>query len=70
VPYRVTNDPASERHNEDNMILNEENYKKIMKSITDKLGKPSSAGSQLPLANNIKPNLFNTSKNKKVIGEK
>jgi|TARA_B110000908_G_scaffold47688_1_gene58182 hypothetical protein len=70
VPYRVTSDPASERHNEDNMILNDENYKKIMNSITDKLGKPSSAGSQLPLANNIKPNLFNTKKNKKVIGEK
>jgi hypothetical protein len=58
VPYRVTSDPASERHNEDNMILSDENYKKIMKSIKDNLGKPISKNS-FPLAN--KP---------KVIGEK
>lgn len=33
TPYRVTSDPALDRHNEDNMILTEENYKKIIQSV-------------------------------------
>jgi ADP-heptose:LPS heptosyltransferase len=69
VPYRVTQDPARERHNEDNMILNEENYKKIMKSIADKIGKPESSNKKLPLANN-KPSTIFDKPNKKLIGEK
>lgn len=36
-PYRITPDPSSERHNEDNMILTEENYKKMIKSVRDHL---------------------------------
>jgi ADP-heptose:LPS heptosyltransferase len=69
VPYRVTTDPAAERHNEDNMILSEVNYKKIMKSINNKLGKPTSQSSQIPLAKHASNVLFNKP-NKKVIGEK
>jgi hypothetical protein len=69
VPYRVTQDPARERHNEDNMILNEENYKKIMKSIADKIGKPESSNKKLPSANN-KPSTIFDKPNKKLIGEK
>lgn len=34
-PYRITPDPAAERHNEDNMILTEDNYKKMIKSVKD-----------------------------------
>ena len=65
VPYRVTQDPASERHNEDNMILSEEKYKKIMKSINDKIGTKDKKSTNLPLTNKSN-NLFNT--DKKVIG--
>lgn len=69
VPYRVTPDPASERHNEDNMILSEDNYKKIMKSVRDKLGKPAVSSNNFPLANksNNASNLFDS---KKKVGEK
>lgn len=37
-PYRITNDPGLERDNEDNMILTEENFKKILASVDEKLG--------------------------------
>jgi ADP-heptose:LPS heptosyltransferase len=42
-PYRITSDPSSERHNEDNMILTEENYKKTIQSIKNCLSTPSNA---------------------------
>jgi hypothetical protein len=44
-PYRITPDPTSERHNEDNMILTEDNYKKVVASIKDHLGKPNDIAS-------------------------
>lgn len=39
APFRVTSDPSIERHNEDNMILTDENYKKMISSVQEKLGK-------------------------------
>lgn len=33
TPYRITGDPGSERANEDNMILSDENFNKIIKSV-------------------------------------
>lgn len=57
-PYRITPDPSSERHNEDNMILSEENYKKMIKSVKDHLGTKNNtapianfSNSKLPLIN-------------------
>jgi len=38
TPYRITGDPASERDNEDNMILSDENFKTIINSVKNKLG--------------------------------
>jgi len=38
TPYRITPDPSAERHNEDNMIVTDENYKKMIESIAKKLG--------------------------------
>lgn len=38
-PIRITVDPFIDRANEDLMILSEKNFEKIIKSITDKLGK-------------------------------
>lgn len=38
TPYRITGDPASERDNEDNMILSDVNFQKIIKSVKNKLG--------------------------------
>lgn len=40
-PYRITGDPVSERANEDNMILTDENFQKIIKSVKNKLGTES-----------------------------
>ena len=40
-PYRITGDPVLERDNEDNMILTDENFKKLIKSVKDKLGTES-----------------------------
>lgn len=37
-PYRITGDAVLERDNEDNMILTDENFKKLIKSVKDKLG--------------------------------
>ena len=37
-PYRITGDPVSERDNEDNMILSDENFKTIIDSVKNKLG--------------------------------
>ena len=37
-PYRITGDPVSERDNEDNMILTDENFDKMIKSVKNKLG--------------------------------
>lgn len=37
-PFRITGDPVLERDNEDNMILTEDNFKKMIKSIKNKLG--------------------------------
>ena len=37
TPYRITGDPALERDNEDNMILSDENFNKILKSVDTKL---------------------------------
>lgn len=39
-PIRITHDFGVERDNEDLMILNEETFQKIIKSVQDKLGKP------------------------------
>lgn len=38
-PFRITVDPTSDRHNEDNMILDEENFKKTLNSVKDFLSK-------------------------------
>lgn len=40
-PYRITGDPVSERANEDNMILTDENFEKMIKSVKNKLGAES-----------------------------
>jgi hypothetical protein len=37
-PFRITPDPVSERDNEDNMILTDENFEKMIKSVKNKLG--------------------------------
>jgi hypothetical protein len=42
-PYRIAHDPSAERHNEDNMILSDETYDKVIKSVKDVLGPPLSA---------------------------
>jgi hypothetical protein len=39
TPYRITGDPASERDNEDNMILSDETFKEVITSVKNKLGK-------------------------------
>jgi len=49
TPYRITGDPAAERDNEDNMILDEKNYERLIKSVKEKLGKGSKQ-SAFPLA--------------------
>ena len=40
-PYRITGDPVSERDNEDNMILTDENFDKMIKSVKNNLGSVS-----------------------------
>jgi len=55
-PYRITADPSTERHNEDNMILTDENYKKILDSVNNSLGKTNNTANNsfsLPEKNNI-----------------
>jgi hypothetical protein len=37
-PFRITGDPVSERDNEDNMILTDENFEIMIKSVKNKLG--------------------------------
>lgn len=37
-PYRITGDPAVDRHNEDNMILTEDNFNKLINSVRKTLG--------------------------------
>jgi|TARA_B110000285_G_scaffold156654_1_gene174805 hypothetical protein len=44
-PYRITGDPVSERDNEDNMILTDENFNKMIKSVKSNLG----TGSKNPI---------------------
>lgn len=39
-PYRITHDPSSERHNEDNMILTDKNYETMIASVKTVLGTP------------------------------
>lgn len=51
-PIRITMDPATDLHNEDAMVLTEENYKKLIKSIHDTLGEKNSK-TNLPLASNV-----------------
>lgn len=63
-PYRITFDPITEKDNEDNMILTDENHKKIIKSIHDSLGKPKNV-SNLPLAKNAAPFFTSKKTNKK-----
>lgn len=41
-PYRITHDPSSERHNEDNMILTDKNYETMIASVKTALGTPVS----------------------------
>jgi hypothetical protein len=41
-PYRITHDPSSERHNEDNMILTDKNYEAMIASVKTALGTPVS----------------------------
>ena len=53
-PYRITGDPALERDNEDNMILSDDNFSKIIKSINDKLGSKNKSNNLFPLANPLK----------------
>lgn len=60
IPYRITPDPGRERANEDNMILTEENYQRIIKSVQEKLGKNNS-----PKPNNMFPNKNRAGDNKK-----
>jgi len=40
-PFRITGDPVSERDNEDNMILTDETFEKMIKSVKNKLGTTS-----------------------------
>ena len=49
TPYRITGDPASERGNEDNMILSDENYKKIIKSVDNKLDTNKKTNTVFPM---------------------
>jgi hypothetical protein len=65
-PYRITPDPCADRHNEDNMILTDENYKKIIDSIYKSLGKSNNNISAIDYqpAKDNKFNIMNTQKNK------
>lgn len=58
APYRVTSDPAIDRHNEDNMILTEENYKKLIESVKKKLGTGNNSDSVFPMNNKSKKTVF------------
>lgn len=49
TPYRITGDPVSERDNEDNMILSDENFNKIIKSVDDKLSPTATKNSVFPM---------------------
>jgi hypothetical protein len=63
-PYRIVYDPFAERHNEDDMILTEENYKKMIKSVKDVLGTAESQNkiASLPSSNAIVNALTNKQK--------
>lgn len=53
-PFRITGDPVSERDNEDNMILTDETFEKMIKSVKNKLGtgsKNTIFGKNEPLKN-------------------
>lgn len=50
TPYRITGDPVSERDNEDNMILSDANFQKIIKSVKNKLGTGDKSNNLFPLA--------------------
>jgi hypothetical protein len=55
-PFRITGDPVSERDNEDNMILTDENFEIMIKSVKNKLGtgsKNTIFGKTEPLKNKI-----------------
>ena len=55
-PFRITGDPVSERDNEDNMILTDETFEKMIKSVKNKLGtgsKNTIFGKTEPLKNKI-----------------
>lgn len=47
-PIRITTDPFIDRANEDLMILSESNIAKIIKSVTDKLGKTKQKEFKMP----------------------
>jgi hypothetical protein len=67
-PYRITHDPSSERHNEDNMILTDKNYETMITSVKTVLGTPVSntiiqpspfvASQSNPTATQSRPKLF------------
>lgn len=53
APFRITGDPAIDRHNEDNMILTDENYKKMISSVQQRLGKTTN-NTFAPVIDNVK----------------
>lgn len=65
-PYRITGDAVLERNNEDNMILTDENFQKIIKSVKNKLG----TGTKNNLFGNNLTQLKNDPFSKKTIGGK
>lgn len=64
-PIRITMDPAIDLHNEDSMILTEENFKKTIKSVKEVLGdqsKPTSPLLTQTTLNSTMANIFNKDK--------
>jgi hypothetical protein len=57
-PYRVTMDFALERDSEDLMIFDDNVFKRIIKSVTDKLGVQEEKSTKKPALGNNVPNLF------------
>lgn len=58
VPFRVTQDMAIERDSEDLMIFDDKIFDKIIKSVTDKLGKPTVEKKSVPKLGQSVPNMF------------
>lgn len=60
TPYRITGDPGLERDNEDNMILSDEKYKEIIKSVNNKLDTNKQKDTLFPMNTTKEPSLKKT----------